>query len=127
MRLFLTAIAAFLLTGLAACHKENGDDTLNGRFQGLWAVSTDRATTLVVTEDISTNGQTPNMFLNVEETTYPMHYTMNEAGNMIYLTSNEGTNKAYDIDFSVDRRSFTIKKFHSALPGSDMITFIKVH
>ena len=116
-----------VLAGFIACKKDKGDDTLDGRFQGLWAESADNNITLVVTKDASGDASSPNMFLNIGNTAYPMHYSMNDAGDMIYLTSNEGTNKPYQINFTANRNTFTIKKFHSALPNTDPLTFNKVH
>ncbi len=130
MRSFL-AIAGFLLMGLTACTKDNGDDTLDGRFQGLWIESSnDNIRIVVSTDNLDFAGR--NMFLFVDDsgTGYPIDYELNAAGDSIYITSGseeERIRQPHKIDFSVNRRVFTIEKFHHGLPDKEVFTFNKKH
>ncbi|GAB3425126.1 hypothetical protein GCM10027516_26810 [Niabella aquatica] len=108
-----------------SCKKEKTDDSVEGRFQGNWIESSARQITLVVTKDTGGDASTPNLFLNIGNTGYPMVYRFNSSGDSIYLSSSEGLSKPYKIAFS--EKSFTIKKFHSALPDLEEVTFYKVN
>jgi|SRR5690606_20338086 len=125
MKLLSLLAAAVLTLSMFSCKKEKTDDSLDGRFQGLWEESSEKKVTLVVTKDPSGAVGTPNLFLNIDDKGYPFYYKFNAAGDIIYLTSAAGADIPFEIHFSEDSRTVTIEKFHEALPDTDPVTFKK--
>ncbi|MCH5714959.1 hypothetical protein [Niabella hibiscisoli] len=70
----------------------------------------------------------PNLTLHVASTGYFFMYRLNSTGDSIYLSdlsTGGAKNVPYKITFSDNAQSFTIKKFHPALPNVDPLTFNK--
>ncbi|HMR83976.1 MAG TPA: hypothetical protein PKE30_12630 [Niabella sp.] len=124
MKFGYVIFGALLIAGFISCKKEKTDDSVEGRFQGSWIESSAKKVTLVVTKDPRGDANTPNLFLHLGSTGYPFVYRFNSSGDSIYLSSSEGLNQPYKITFA--EKSFTIKKFHSALPDSEQLTFNKI-
>ena len=127
MKVFNLLAILMIAVSVFSCKKDKADNSIDGRFQGTWIEQDAHNISLVVSKAPESGLPSMMLILGFEKgaTGYKFAYQFNDAGDRIYLTSAEGTDVPYEITFSNENKTFTIKKFHSKLPDVDLLTFNK--
>lgn len=118
-----------IILACASCKKDKEDDSIEGKFIGLWELSGNSGTKLLVEKQQQSTSM-PDMFLELNNTAYPFKYTFAQNGTSIILTdmtketTDENRVKTYSI--ILEDKKLTIPPFHSTLGNTSEVTFNKV-